>query len=308
MDLYPAISQRVLTDLGRGPGADDLRQLFLRAAAARPRDWLLPAHVCTAVGGPAEAALAACAGLACLQVSIVLIDDLLDEDPRGAHHQYGVPLTANFAAAFQAAGVRLGAHDLADPAAREALRLQLTEMAWQTALGQYLDTRPIADEAAYWRVVAAKSAPFFGAAFAIGALAGGAAPAQAAGLAAVGRLYGELIQLHDDLTDCLAVPANPDWVQGRSPLPILFAREVAHPERERFRRLCGAATDPAALAEAQAVLVRCGAISYCVAQLLAREAAARRQLGELRLAEPAAVLKLVTDLGHPAETLLALAG
>ncbi len=59
MDLYPAISQRVLTDLGRGPGADDLRQLFLRAAAARPRDWLLPAHVCTAVGGPATLGRAA---------------------------------------------------------------------------------------------------------------------------------------------------------------------------------------------------------------------------------------------------------
>lgn len=74
-----------------------------------------------------------------------------------------------------------------------------------------------------------------------------------------------MIQIQDDLNDAIAVPANPDWALGRSSLPILFAQTVDYPERGRFLQLrCAlqAAPDAEALAEAQAILVRCGQLRH----------------------------------------------
>ena len=79
----------------------------------------------------------------------------------------------------------------------------------------------------------------------------------------LGGIYGEMIQIHDDMHDAMETPANPDWVQGRSPLPILFASLVSHPEQKRFLALVQNITEPAALQEAQDILIRWGAISYC---------------------------------------------
>lgn len=120
-------------------------------------------------------------------------------------------------------------------------------------------------------------------------------------------MYGALVQIHDDLTDCLAVPANPDWVQGRSPLPILFAREVDHPGRERFRHLCRMVDDPAALDEAQTILIRCGAVSYCLDQLLTRHERALQLVHALPLRRPDEIVGLLNTLAEPAEALLRLA-
>lgn len=41
------------------------------------------------------------------------------------------------------------------------------------------------------------------------------------GLAALGQIYGLMLQFHDDLRDALERPANPDWRYGRFTLPIL---------------------------------------------------------------------------------------
>lgn len=41
-------------------------------------DWQLPGIACAAVGGNFEAARPAMAALACMQVSIILVDDMLD--------------------------------------------------------------------------------------------------------------------------------------------------------------------------------------------------------------------------------------
>lgn len=72
-----------------------------------------------------------------------------------------------------------------------------------------------------------------------------------------------MIQLHDDLNDTMAVPANPDWLQGRKPLPILFAQSVDHPDHARFQELCQDISNENALREAQDILIRCGGVSYC---------------------------------------------
>ena len=145
--------------------------------------------------------------LACLQISIILID----ADPRGEHHCIGMPATANAAAAFQAAGLEIVAQWGYPPATQCAILRLFNQMVLTTAYGQYLDTQSLNDEAAYWRQVELKSAPFFGSAFHIGALAGGADEETAVQLQQLGLLYGKLIQIHDDLGDTMAQPATPDW-------------------------------------------------------------------------------------------------
>jgi geranylgeranyl pyrophosphate synthase len=168
-----------------------------------------------------------------------------------------------------------------------------------TALGQFWDVQPPADESAYWRIVRTKSSPFFGAALHLGALFGGASEGVAAKLERVGSLYGEMIQIHDDLSDTLASPAGPDWIEGRSPLPILFAESVDHPDRSRFLKLRQETADEGALREAQEILIRCGAVSYCVDQLLRRNQAAQEALREIALVRPGLIESLLEELVAP---------
>jgi geranylgeranyl pyrophosphate synthase len=92
-----------------------------------------------------------------------------------------------------------------------------------------------------------------------------------------------MIQIHDDLNDSMETPANPDWIQGRSPLPILFARLVDHPERTRFLELSREIGAPGNLEEAQEILIHCGAVSYCVDQLLRKHMSARELLDTITL-------------------------
>ena len=144
-----------------------------------------------------------------------------------------------------------------------------------------------------------KSSPFFGTALHVGAILGGASVKTAKRLKELGNLYGEMIQIHDDLSDTMALPANSDWLQGRSPLPILFAKVVDHSERSRFLKLCGEITDEDALREAQNILVRCGAVSYCVDQLLRRHQSAREALRTVDLVHPELIETLLDEVIAP---------
>lgn len=286
----------------------DMQNVLQRMADRRPRDWRLPVVACEAAGGTPEQALPAVAAVACLQLSIILIDDLLDADPRGEYHRLGAPAAANLAAAFQAAGLEAVAYSDLEPSARLAALVSLNGMALTTALGQHWDTLNPSDEEGYWRLVRTKSSPFFGAALHVGALCGGALPEVAERLQQIGLLYGEMIQIHDDLNDTLAVPANPDWTMGRAPLPILFAQVVDHLDRARFLELRRAIPDPEALAEAQTILIRCGAVSYGVHQLLTRHQRARAMLHEMPLRQPAGLQALLDDVIAPVQRLFAEIG
>ena len=241
-----------------------------RIAIKEPRDWRLPVLACEAVGGSPDESTPAIAAIAFAQIAIILIDDMLDGDPRGEHHKIGLPAAANLAAAFQCAALDSLACAELDPTIKTTAMGSLNRMLHITAYGQYLDTQNILDEAAYWHVVKNKSAPFFGTALYLGALCGGASLEVAQRITRFGQLYGEMIQIHDDLNDSLAIPANPDWKLGRASLPILFAQTVEHPQRERFWELRQAIADPEALIEAQTILLRSGAISYGIHHLLER--------------------------------------
>ncbi|MGC8780822.1 MAG: polyprenyl synthetase family protein [Anaerolineae bacterium] len=249
-------------------------------------DWQLPVLACRAVGGSEEVALPAAAAVACLQISIILADDMLDQDPRGEHHRLGTGRAANLALAFQAAALALIGRAPAPAEARSAAQAALADAALMTAFGQELDVQNLQGEANYWRVVRAKSTPFYAAAVQVGALLGGADAAVAQGIHDVGVLLGEMIQIFDDLTDAFQSPANPDWTEGRNNLALLYATTAEHPRRSELLALIPRAGDPAALAAAQQILIGAGAVSYCVYQWLARYRAAAALLARLPLADP----------------------
>jgi geranylgeranyl pyrophosphate synthase len=207
--------------------------------------------------------------------------------------------------AFQAAGGLVVLESEAPLAARLATLTCLEAMALTVAQGQALDARNPDDEAGYWHLIALKSGPFFGAALQAGALLAGADATTADGLYRLGHLIGEIVQLHDDLSDTLAVPANPDWLLGRLPLPILYAQSVPHPEQASFLALRGGVADPAILEAAQSILLRCGAVSYCLFQLQERDRLARQLLSELALSDPSRLTGLLDDLIRPVDDLLA---
>jgi len=277
--------------------------VFRRTASKKPRHWRLPILACTAVGGSRDHAIPLVTAIACLHKSIILIDDMLDEDPRGEFHLIGEGAAANLAAAFQAAGIEVICQSHSDSGTKLAVIRGLNQMLLTTALGQHMDAQNPQDEETYWELVRTKSSPFFGAALRVGALFGGADPEISAQIEKFGRLYGEMIQIHDDLNDTMDTPANPDWVQGRSPLPILFAQVVDHPDRKRFLELHQNIAESDALAEAQTILIRCGAVSYCIDQLLRRVQAAQEILASTLLARPKKLAGLLTDVVDPVKNL-----
>jgi len=280
MDIYTA-TRAYLFDLPTVKEWPEVRDLLERASLRRPYYWQLPVIACEAVGGKGGQALPGMAAIACLHTSILLLDDMLDADPKGEYHHLGQPATANMAAALQAIGLEAIAHSEQPPAIKLAILQRLNQMVLTTALGQNWDVQNPQTEAAYWRVVHTKSAPFFGTALAIGALLGGTATETAEQIEELGGLYGEMIQIQDDVSDVMETPANPDWLMGRSPLSVLYAQVVSHPDRAQFLKLRQTIADPDALAEAQLILIRCGAISYAIDQLLRRYAKAQKALADL---------------------------
>lgn len=283
---------------------DETQVIFRRVASGRPGHWLMPVRACEAVGGLPERAIAAMLAVGCAHVGILLVDDMLDADPRGEYHRVGMPAASNLACTFQAAALEAVGRCAADVSARLAALTSFNEMFLSTAYGQHLDVQAPADEDSYWRTAQTKSSPFFGAALQVGALAGGGTLETAGRLNELGRLYGEMVQIHDDLHDVMEMPANPDWVQGRSPLPILFAALVEHPEQARFLELKKQVDKPAALQEAQEILLRCGAVSYCVYHLTQRYEKAQEIMKSISLARPESVASLLDDIIAPVHKLL----
>ncbi|HYX22828.1 MAG TPA: polyprenyl synthetase family protein [Thermoanaerobaculia bacterium] len=270
--------------------------------------WEHPVAACQSVGGSAGDALPAAAAVFCSVISIHLVDDMLDDDPRGDYHRLGTGAVANLALAFQAAGHRLLDEAPAPAAVRAALQASFAAMSLGTCFGQSLDTQPVGSEAEYWRVVEAKTPPLFGEALRMGALLGGADGESAARLARLGRLLGRFIQVNDDLADALEAPACPDWQRRHNNLPILYALTAEHAERSEFCRLSLQVDAPEALAAAQRILFRSGAVSYCTLKLIEFSREIRALLDSLSLPATCPVARLVELHMKPLHRLLETVG
>jgi geranylgeranyl pyrophosphate synthase len=303
MDLFSQVI-RAFTFLPQAVSWRDAEKMFQVSASRKPNHWLIPVRAYEAVGGLQEQAIPAILAVGCAHVSILLVDDMLDDDRRGDFHRIGMPAASNLACFFQAAALQAVFQCSPDPAVQSIAVNSFNQMFLSTAFGQFLDVQTPGTESAYWEVAKIKSSPFFGAALHLGALAGGAAPDVAGQLKTLGCVYGEMIQIHDDMHDSMETPANPDWIQGRSPLPILFASIVQHPEQKRFLDLKERVSSPEALREAQEILIQCGAISYCADQLIRKYEMGKEILHSIPLSNENPIASLLEEVIAPVQKLL----
>lgn len=270
--------------------------------------WDYPAAACQSAGGDPETAIAGAAAIFCSLISIHLVDDMLDDDPKGDYHRLGAGRAANLGLAFQAAGhLLLDAPEL-DPEVRAESHAVFARMSIGTAFGQDLDSRELHCEQDYWRTVEAKTPPLFGAAFRLGALLARAPKATADGLDAFGQVLGRFVQVSDDMSDALETPARADWGRRSNNLPILYAMTADHPNRERFLELSRQTDDPEALEEAQKILLRSGAVSYCAFKMIELSQEAREVLARTPLVNPEPVERILAAHLRPLHKLLELAG
>jgi geranylgeranyl pyrophosphate synthase len=270
--------------------------------------WEFPGAACQAVGGLEVDALPAAAAVFLSVVSIHVVDDMLDDDPRGDYHWMGAGTVANLALAFQASGHLLLEQAAASAEIRCALQASFAAMSLATCFGQGLDSRELTSEEEYWRVVGNKTPPLFGEAFRMGALLGGATAETAERLAGVGRALGLFVQLNDDMGDAMAVPACADWQRRHNNLLILYALTAGHAERDEFAALSARAQDPEALAAAQKILVRSGALSFCTLKLIEISREIQALLAGVTLKNPAPLNRIVEFHLKPLHYLLERAG
>ena len=71
----------------------EMVEIFHSKAAKKPAGWKLAHLACESVGGEDEWCVPAVAAVGCMQISIIYIDDMLDEDPRGKHLEIGSAAT-----------------------------------------------------------------------------------------------------------------------------------------------------------------------------------------------------------------------
>jgi geranylgeranyl diphosphate synthase, type I len=270
--------------------------------------WEYPIAACQALGGLESEALPASAAVFLSVVSIHLVDDMLDDDPRGDYRRIGAGTVANLALAFQAAGHLLLEQAAVTAEVRNALQASFAAMSLATCYGQGLDAKELAGEEEYWRVVTHKTPPLFGEAFRMGALLGGATDDMAERLARVGRALGLFVQVNDDMADAMAVPACADWQRRHNNLLILYALTADHAERDEFVTLSARADDPGSLEAAQKILLRSGALSFCTLKLIEIS----REIQELRagtsLRNPGPLNRIVEFHMKPLHRLLERAG
>ncbi|MEM6795836.1 MAG: polyprenyl synthetase family protein, partial [Acidobacteriota bacterium] len=289
--LLSDIQQRLaeFPELGQWP---ELERLVGRKLSGGRPCWEFTVDACRAVGGERADAAPGAAVVFGLFYSIHLVDDLLDEDPKGVYHRVGVGPAANMALALQSAASRLLGSCGLSPEAECLAHRALGQAGWGTAFGQMLDHQDFPGEEAYWRMVGHKTPPLFSFALLLGSLVGGASVEKAQQLARLGALLGEIVQISDDLGDAMEQPAAPDWRRQATNLPILFATTAEHAEREAFEALLKRVDEPEALAEAQAILVRSGAFSFCAYRLIQAHRKAAGEIKALDLVRPAALLDL----------------
>lgn len=305
---FEAIKQRVraVAEVSAWP---QMLQLMQRVGHRESLSvWDYPSAACVAVGGEAGDALPGAAAVFCSLISIHLVDDMLDDDPKGDYHRLGAGRAANLGLAFQAAGHLVLDDPGVHPGIRAALHAAFARMSIATAFGQDMDSRELRSEEEYWRTVGTKTPPLFGAAFRMGALLGGAPEPTAGALDAFGGVLGRFVQVSDDLGDALETPAKADWGRRPNNLPILYAMTAEHPERERFLELSTRSADPDALAEAQQILLRSGAVSYCVFKMVEIAEEARKVLAGIALRDPGPVERVFAAHLRPLHKMLESVG
>ncbi|HEX6097353.1 MAG TPA: polyprenyl synthetase family protein [Thermoanaerobaculia bacterium] len=260
------------------------------------------AHDAAAAFGRRDAAADVCVVLDALIEGIKIIDDIQDEEADCLATRIGEERALAAAYAALAHGLdRAAALPLPEDAWRAALAA-IARGIRQTAIGQQLEqvlkVKAAADFDSFWSVVDHKTPPLVATALELGALAAGAAPAQAAALTRLAVPFGRLLQISDDCNDALGEHAT-DWRTPHLNLLMLFS--LSGPNGAELATLLRRET----LREAQLWLLRDGALAYALHAQTTTLAALSATLDSLDLPNPEPFVQTMQRRKQEAETLLA---
>lgn len=284
---------------------DEISEIINRIAAAAKLDYWLPVAACQSLNGSALNAVPASAAILASQASITLVDDILDDDPKGIHIHVGPGATANIAMALQTLAYdALGSAEVPIAFRVQAI-MALNEMLLKTTYGQAQDLREISSEQDYWNLVGYKSMPFYGFALQVGGIMAQGSESQTHDLYELGRIVGAIVQLLDDLYDAFEKPAKPDWDRKTNNILILYALNVDHDHKQEF---LDSLDDKASLERLQRILVESGAVSYCAYQITLHNDRCRQLAENSGFPNLAPIQDLLADQIRPLEAILNAAG
>jgi geranylgeranyl diphosphate synthase type I len=267
----------------------------------RPMLCLLACHELT---GDPSPALPAAAALEILHNFSLVHDDIEDGDETRRHRAtmwtiWGVPQAINsgdgmFAMAYGALQ-KLARRGVSAETTVDALDL-FTKTCVALTEGQHLDigfeTRDDVTVDLYMRMIQGKTASLIGAAVAIGALIGGASPAQSDALKRFGQEIGFAFQIQDDILGVWGEPsvtgkaAGNDILKRKKSLPLLYMQEQSL-AADAWRALMAGELTMAQLPAAMTLLEDAGARVYAEDVMVAHHQAALSALGEALGAERA---------------------
>lgn len=263
-----------------------LVELWHEATSTQRASWYLPEMVAMSFleecDEEVSSKLAAALGMA--QLAIKLTDDLLDAEPGGVQEQVSAGEVANLSNVFQGGSTLLAVSAFPMNEYSRLTASTLAALAAETAQGQHLDVGEAMTEEAYWTAVKWKSTPFYKHAFGLGALL-----AKYHGVAtdihlvtSLGALFGEIVQVIDDLSDIMAETVAGDWWRSNN-LLVLFAEMTD--ENGRFAQLKEQVQQGINLGQAQQYLIDCGAVAYCEHVVEAKYSQALEIMGALGVGE-----------------------
>jgi len=259
---------------------------------------------CELVGGNAADAVPFGAALETIHNFTLVHDDIMDDDDlrhgvAACHALYGRDTAINAGDALFAYAFEILTDVPADEAVRVALVRHVARTVREIAEGQQMDmdfeARETVGADEYLEMIRLKTSILFGAAAFGGALVGGASRAQADELRGMAVAVGLGFQIWDDYLDAtasaelLGKPTGSDIRQGKRTLLVVEALERA--EGDDRVRLLAILDEPgnsdAEIAEAVAIIERCGALARCRELALgyldsARETLARYTAGAAR--------------------------
>lgn len=288
----------------------DLAEVLDLSGGAPHPDWQLPVNARHAAGGYPADTLAANAAMACLQISIMVADGMLDRDPRGEHDRREPGAAANLTLTFQSAAFRLIQRAPVIQPQNVTAVDSLARSALATAFGQHLDRQSPPGEENYRAVVAAKSAPFYGTCHASAVIMDGSSFEVAGGLYEFGILVGEIIQIEDDPDDSFSKPADPDWFREGNNLLVIYPMDAEYEQRDEFLSLLPNVTnyETGLIARAQDIVIKNGAVSYAAYHLVQRYKQAWNFLDHLFLPATGPIAQILDDNGQTPFELLSLDG
>ena len=217
-------------------------------------------------GGHEKIVMEAAASHLAVFLSIHLTDDILDNEPGGLHTKYGAGSVSNMAQALLACGYYL-LKTYENKSYYPLLVENLSDCILKTCLAQHKEFSAELNEKAYWELIGSKTPPLFSSALYTGALIATGEPNIARDISGLGSLFGKIIQVSDDLADAFKHEVVPDWYSKMN-LAILYALLADHHNKDEFTAKIRTVNMEGHLERLQAILLQCGAVSYCVYHLI----------------------------------------